>query len=94
MPDFSTSPFPIMSLQPLLATITTISTDDGAYGNRRKLPYNPNQAELDVNLRCWAGDVGAPVVFVHRILLVDIKFEEFIVAVAFEIFVAKYHNRQ
>lgn len=88
------SPFPIITLQPLLATITTISTDDGAYGNKRKLSYNPNLAGLDVNLPCWAGDVGAPMVFVHRILLVDIKFEEFIVAVAFGIFVASYHNHQ
>ena len=33
-------------------------------------------------------------VFVHRVLLIDIKFEEFIVAVAFEILVSSYHSRQ
>jgi hypothetical protein len=33
-------------------------------------------------------------VFVHWILLVDVEFEEFIVAVAFEILISSYHSRQ
>lgn len=52
----------------------------------------PNIAGLDVNLSCRAGDVGAPMVLVHRVLLVDIKFKEFIVAITFEILVSSYHK--
>lgn len=57
-------------------------------------PQDPNLAGLDINLSCWAGDVSAPMVFVHWILLVNIKFEEFIVAIAFEILVSGYHDCQ
>lgn len=54
----------------------------------------PDLAGLDVNISCRTGDVGAPMVFVHRVLLVDIKFEEFIVTITFEILVSSYYNHQ
>ena len=52
----------------------------------------PDLARFDVDISCWAGDVGAPMMLVHRVLLVEIELEGLIVSGTFEVLVPEHHG--